>query len=117
MFDPQLLIDFLAQNPPETRARTSQMRLSMAQSDALWVMLGGPARQIQKGRPSSFWTVIDPPDDRLSIDPRAVSVLVKRELAEISGNDGMARLTKRGRWYARSAAADKADRLMAFLIR
>lgn len=92
------------------RARLN--KVSAAQRYALVTLLGSPAQRLVSGECIGWVNDAGP---RFRVDNTTMRALVSEGLAVVCG-DGLARLTKRGRWYAMSSAADEADKLMAAFI-
>ena len=109
MFDPQAISRVFGSCIDPTK-RAKLVGISAAQRHALVTLLGGPAKRM----PSMGW-VVECAGPRFAIENTTLWVLVSEGLVSLGAN-GTARLTTRGKWYAMTAAADEADRLMAVLL-
>lgn len=109
MFDPQAITRVLGAYIDRTK-RAGLTGVSAAQRHALVTLLGGPAKRM----PSIGW-IVRCAGPRFAIENTTMRFLFAAGLVD-HGRDGLARLTTRGKWYAMTAAADEADRLMAVLV-
>lgn len=110
MLDPKNISALLLKLVVDRDRRANLKGISLPQRNALVTMLGGAAEKRISAQ-YACW-IVPEAGERFGIEYKTMRALAAEGLVSLC-LDGCARLSSRGQWYAMTAAADEADRLIA----